>query len=148
MATMQQLESLHREYKDQLQVAIEAYPDSKINEDAVYDHHVDDLNGILLQVEQLHQRARSEIAINEDTIQTAETDPTPSVSSDNYETVKQTLDDARATYDKDRFILILKLCIVAFIFMKGNDIYVRNAYLFVGLIILFTSLYGARMYLY
>jgi hypothetical protein len=149
---MEQLKNLSKKYDEEIELAYEAYPDSKINDDNDYEKHVDQMNAILGRVGALQQQARIKIQENNEKMQ-LELDESPYTDTTNekrdmYDTVKQTLEDNRLTYDKDRIILVLKLIIVAFIFMKGNDIYVRNSNLFIGLTLLFTAIYGVRTYLY
>ncbi len=149
---MEQLKNLSKKYDEEIELAYEAYPDSKINDDNDYEKHVDQMNAILGRVGALQQQARIKFQENNEKMQ-LELDESPYTDTTNekrdmYDTVKQTLEDNRLTYDKDRIILVLKLIIVAFIFMKGNDIYVRNSNLFIGLTLLFTAIYGVRTYLY
>jgi hypothetical protein len=149
----EQLKVLIDKFNTQLTITTESYPDSKINDDSVYEQNVDTLYGIINQIDALQEKTSSEINKNNELIQRSrETIATAQEMSieqdDQYSTVKQKLDDIHSTYDKDKIILALKICIVAFIFIKGNDIYVRNSSLFIGFILIFTSLYGTFLYLY
>jgi hypothetical protein len=147
MATPANVKSLITDFNTQLDITIASYADSKINNDTVYEQNVDKLYGILAQLNSLQDKTSAEIAQNDELLQGvlskfADVQGATQQQKDDYGTVKQTLDDTQSTYDKNKFILLLKLSIVAFIFMKGNDIYVRNAYLFIGLVIVFISIYG------
>jgi hypothetical protein len=147
MATPANVKSLITDFNTQLDITIASYADSKINNDTVYEQNVDKLYGILAQLNSLQDKTSAEIAQNDELLQGvlskfADVQGATQKQKDDYGTVKQTLDDTQSTYDKNKFILLLKLSIVAFIFMKGNDIYVRNAYLFIGLVIVFISIYG------
>ena len=148
-----EVQNLIDQFNRQLQVTLASYPDYKINDDSEYEKNVDILYGILAQIDALQSQTSSNISANDALIQgmldsISDLQDSNVENSDAYYTVKQTLDDSRANYDKDKIILVLKICIVAFIFIKGNDVYVRNQSLFIGLILVLFSSYGVLVYLY
>jgi hypothetical protein len=150
MATPENVKSLITDFNTQLDITVASYANSKINNDTVYEKNVDKLYGILAQLDALQNKTSASIAKNDELLQgmlskLSDVQGTTQKEKDDYETVSQTLDDTQSTYDKNKFILLLKLSIVAFIFMKGNDIYVRNAYLFTGLTVVFVAIYGFNL---
>ena len=150
MATPENVKSLITDFNTQLDITVASYASSKINNDTVYEQNVDKLYGILAQLDALQNKTSASIAKNDELLQgmlskLSDVQGTTQKQKDDYETVSQTLDDTQSTYDKNKFILLLKLSIVAFIFMKGNDIYVRNAYLFTGLTVVFVAIYGFNL---
>ena len=150
MATPATVQSLITQFNTQLNTTVNSYADSKINNTTVYEQNVDKLYGILAQFNAMQDKTSAAIAKNDELLQGvlykfANITGASQKEVDDYGTVKQTLDDMQSIYDKNKFILLLKLSIVAFIFMKGNDIYVRNAYLFVGLTIVFIAIYGFNL---
>lgn len=153
MATDADLNSLITQFNKQLEITVASYADSKIKENTVYEINVGKLYDILAQIDLLQGKTSAEISRNDDIIQgllptLTDTKETTLKKKDAYGTVKQNLHDIQSTYDKNKFVLLLKVGIVVFIFMKGNDIYTRNAYMFIGLITIFIAIFGISMTLH
>ena len=153
MATDADLDSLITQFNKQLDITVASYADSKIKGDTVYEQNVGKLYEILGQIDLLQGNTSAEISRNDDIIQNmlsklTATEETTLKEKDTYGTVKQHLDDVQSMYDKNKFVLLLKVAIVVFIFMKGNDIYTRNAYMFIGLITIFIAIFGISITLH
>jgi len=146
------LQVLTDNFNRQLEITMTSYPDSKINDDGVYEDNLEKLYKILTDIDTYQTTISENIAINDSfiadmlgSLSTAQL--TTSENEETYNTVKQSLDDVKTKYDTHVMILSVKICIVLLIFMNGNEIYVRNASLFLGLTFFFTVIYGGS-YLY
>lgn len=147
-----ELQRLINEFNAQLEVTMDSYPSSKINDDGVYEDNLEKLYTILAKIDSYQTELGSDIAMNDSALQgmlssLSDTQATNAANDDAYDTIHRSLEDVKSTYDKNVILLSIKVCIVLLIFMKGNDIYIRNSSLFLILIFLFTVFYGTS-YIY
>jgi hypothetical protein len=126
--------NLEAEFDRELDVAKEIYAESTIQKDGRIEQQLEDVRGILGEMEQLQTDIADDIETNTQTIQSVvqtKTIDVPEVTNDPSNTAKQMLKDTRSDYDRHRMLLFLKVCIVLLILVKGNDVYTDYKSVFV-----------------
>jgi|LauGreDrversion4_2_1035121.scaffolds.fasta_scaffold00961_7 hypothetical protein len=127
--------NLEREFTRELNVAKQIYAESTIQRDGRIDQQLEDVRGILGQMERLQTDIADDIETNTQTIQSivqTNTITVPQVNQNPSFTAKQMMQDAQSLYDQHRILLFLKVCIVLLILVKGNDVYADYKLIFVG----------------
>jgi hypothetical protein len=121
------------QFNTKLNAAQQIYANSKIQQDGLVEQKIEEIQNILRQMNQLKKSIADDIDTNTQIIQSIPTtNDVPTTDNSPSYTAKQMMDDSQSLYDQHRILLIIKICIVVLILVKGNAVYAEYKSVFVG----------------
>lgn len=137
-----QRNSLDNSFRTAMNELVSIYTDSKLKEDGRIDVKVEGIKNIINQMSLLKDDIIREIKETNSAILVSSSrakemdalkdDLQESDAANMVFTADQQMNDAKSLFDRNRILLVIKVCIVLLILVKGNEIYASYRLVFAG----------------